>query len=230
MNPQTASCHSSHIRGAPLKSSPVPADNARSRTEWELPTVLMITCFLIGLLTVPLLGGRLRALADTRLHRARWLGAALVVQIVVVSVLPNLPVLLAAALHIASYALAGVFLWSNRTITGLWLVALGTASNSLAILANGGVMPASRAALERAGLLNLGAQFENSAVVPNARIAFLGDIFAVPDNIPFANVFSIGDIAIVIGALVAVHQLCRRRATRQPTNELRSIRTPQRVS
>ena len=52
-------------------------------------------------------------------------------------------------------------------------------------------------------------QFENSAISSGSRLWFLGDVFAVPHGWPFANVFSVGDVVIVVGLLVLVHRACR---------------------
>ncbi|MEP1124001.1 MAG: DUF5317 family protein [Ilumatobacter sp.] len=57
-----------------------------------------------------------------------------------------------------------------------------------------------------------GAAFENSNVNADARLAFLGDVFAIPANWPLANVFSIGDVIIVVAATYLAHVWCRRTA------------------
>jgi hypothetical protein len=68
-------------------------------------------------------------------------------------------------------------------------------------------MPASRAAQIAAGLV--GRQgFENSAAVAHPNLGFLGDVFAVPADLPLANVFSIGDALLVLGTFLVVHRQC----------------------
>jgi Family of unknown function (DUF5317) len=57
-------------------------------------------------------------------------------------------------------------------------------------------------------------EFVNSRALPHARLQFLGDIFAIPRSWPLHNVFSIGDVLIVIGAFVLLHSLCRSRLAR----------------
>ena len=100
-----------------------------------------------------------------------------------------------------TYLLAGYFLWANRHLPGFWLIGLGGLLNFLAIASNGGTMPASASALATAGLLHeAGGEFVNSTTLGNPNLAFLGDIFATPAWIPFANVFSLGDVCIVLGA------------------------------
>ena len=108
-------------------------------------------------------------------------------------------------LHVASYALAAVFVVANRRLAGMRMLALGATLNLIAILANNGVMPASRSALRTAGMLTISTDFLNSAAVAHPRLLFLGDILAVPHTVPFANVYSIGDVCIAIGVAIAIH-------------------------
>ncbi len=170
--------------------------------------MIIVAAVLLGALTVPLFGGRFRGLADAQLRRGWCLLAALAGQILITSIMPDLPSTFARTIHLATYVLATMFLWSNRRIVGLWIVAIGAGLNVLAITLNSGVMPASTAALRRAGLDIAGRDFRNSAPVPHARLSFLGDVFAIPIGWPFANVFSVGDVLIVIGVVLALHELC----------------------
>jgi hypothetical protein len=47
--------------------------------------------------------------------------------------------------------------------------------------------------------------------VDHPRLARLGDRYAVPKGWPASNVFSVGDVLIVLGATLGVHQICRSR-------------------
>lgn len=172
--------------------------------------MVLIVAFVLVVVSVPLTGGRLSQLADVRL---RWLAApvgALALQLLVVSVLPAaLPRAVAIALHLLTIALALAFLALNRSVRGLWLVTLGGAANAAAIGANGGVMPASPAALVTAGLDPVPHGFVNSVAVSQPRLALLGDVFAIPAHWPLANVFSIGDVVLLLGAALFLHRACR---------------------
>jgi hypothetical protein len=173
--------------------------------------LLLVVCFAVAVLTVPLAGGRLARLASLSLARAWALGVALAIQVLIISVIPEGAPGLHAVAHVASYGFVVAFLVANRGVPGLWLVAIGAGLNLVAIAANGGVMPASRAALARAGQSVESESFANSAAVTDAKLAFLGDIFAVPQPLPFANVFSVGDVCIVLGAALVVHRVCDSR-------------------
>ncbi len=168
--------------------------------------------FLIFVATVPLFGGTLSKLGEIRLRGWWSILASLVIQIVLIEVLSDaLDGVVAAALHLASYCLAFVFVWTNRHVVGMGIIVLGGVLNAAAIAANGGVMPARLEALETAGIISDSPTFENSAPVENARLAFLGDVFAIPEGIPFANVFSVGDVLLVFGAGITVHIVAESR-------------------
>jgi hypothetical protein len=153
------------------------------------------------LLLVPFGGGRILALVDLRFRRLWLLWAALGLQIFLF--MPGGPAWPAA--HLASYALAGAFAWENRRIPFLWLVCLGGALNLVAITANGGTMPARPAAVAAAGLTSSGPS--NSGVVAHPHLAFLGDVFAIPASWPLHNVFSVGDVVLVVAAGLLMHRV-----------------------
>jgi hypothetical protein len=54
----------------------------------------------------------------------------------------------------------------------------------------------------------------NSGVVEHPKLAFLGDVFAVPAQFPLANVFSVGDVLIILGVGMASWRICGTRWTR----------------
>lgn len=157
----------------------------------------------IGLIAGALLGGRLEAIAETRI---RWWPVAIVAFAVQVLIFGPLDRVVGAAgtpLYLAStIAVVGVVLL-NRRIPGLVVVAIGALSNLAAIVANGGLMPADAGALALAGL-DPSEGFTNSVVLERPALGPLTDIFALPDGVPFANVFSVGDVLIGIGIAVAI--------------------------
>jgi hypothetical protein len=169
---------------------------------------------LINALAVPLFGGRLAALADVRARFAWVLLVALGLQLIGISV-PGIPEGLRPVLLLTSYPVACVFVVANRHLPGMPLIVLGTLLNLIAMSVNGGVMPASPSALVAAGLPLQNQGYVNSGLVEGARLAFLGDIFAIPEPVPMHNVFSVGDISIGLGAVVAMHGLCGSRLRRR---------------
>jgi hypothetical protein len=172
--------------------------------------VFLVAVVLVSALAVPLFGGRLGALLEVHLRHVWAIFAALGLEIAAIE-LPGLPDRLRAALLVAAYPILAVFLIANRRIPGMPLVALGGAMNLLAISVNGGIMPASPSALAGAGLAVGEPGFHNSAVLPDPRLAFLGDVFFIPASWPLSNVFSVGDVLIGLGVAWALHRICRSR-------------------
>ena len=175
--------------------------------------MFLAVCLLASLASVAVVGGRLDALADLRFRQPWLLGVAFGLQLLVISVAPAGDAWWHQTLHLASYAIGGAFVVRNRQVPFLWLIGAGGLMNLAAIAANGGVMPARPAALAAAGLAS-GPGFANSAPLAHPRLAFLGDVFAIPDAVPLANVFSLGDVCIAVGALVLLHRVCGARPQR----------------
>ena len=167
--------------------------------------------FLLCLVTVPVAGGRLGALALVRM-RAKWLLAAgLGLQVLIISIVPEGSQRVHAAVHLGSYALVACFVAANLSVPYLWLIALGGALNAIAISFNGGVMPADAGALAAAGIASDPHAFSNSIAVPDPQLSFLGDVLWLPASWPVNNVFSIGDCLILLGAFLALHTIAGSR-------------------
>jgi hypothetical protein len=97
----------------------------------------------------------------------------------------------------------------NLRLPGMPLIVLGAVSNMAAILANGGYMPATPEALASLGK-TAPTIYSNSAVVPEPALAPLIDRFALPHWLPFANVFSLGDVLLSVGVFVLVVTVMHR--------------------
>jgi hypothetical protein len=176
----------------------------------------MLMALLAGLLvaTVPLFGGHLRALAHVRIKSFWLIAGALALQVVAISVVPTWPRAVLVSAHLVSYVMAGWFVWLNRRVSGLPIVALGGALNAVTIAVNGGTLPASRSALATAGIHPVAGDFNNSGVLAHPHLAWLGDVIPVPASVPMANVFSIGDLLILLGLAYGLHHLCGSRLVR----------------
>ena len=172
--------------------------------------ITLYVCLLLLVVHALLPGSDLRLLARVRLRHTWLVWSALGSQVLIISVLPDAGGLSQAA-HLLTYALAGAFAVLNMRSAGTWVVGAGGGLNLAAILANGGVMPASADALAASGWEATPGQFANSDVVTDARLAFLGDVFATPSWLPVDSVFSIGDVVVVVGIAVFLHQTCRPR-------------------
>ena len=181
-----------------------------------LPSDQMFILYAIvaGLLIGFLLGGRLEAIAETQ-FRWGWLAIlALAIQLVLFSPLGGGLGDATRWIYLASTALVVIVVVANLRLPGLPIVLLGALSNLAAIVANGGSMPASPAALAAlGGSVHSGPT--NSVVLEHPALEPLTDIFAMPAWIPFANIFSIGDVLIAIGVAVALAAAMRPRIARR---------------
>jgi hypothetical protein len=179
--------------------------------------MILIAAAVACVISVPLTGGHLGRLLEVRL-RWRWAAlAALALQVVITTLATSGSPGLHAQLHIASYALAAACVLANRRIAGLPVLALGAALNTMAIIANAGVMPASAHAMRLAGL-TAAAHFANSAPVTHPHLLAIGDVIPVPGPWPLGNVISIGDILIVAGLLIILHRGSRATPSPAPSD------------
>ena len=97
----------------------------------------------------------------------------------------------------------------NLDLPGIWLVVLGAICNMAAIASNGGYMPATPEALASLGK-TAPTIYSNSAVVASPNLPWLIDRFALPRGLPFANVFSVGDVLLATGVFVLLVVVMRR--------------------
>jgi hypothetical protein len=173
--------------------------------------MIIALVYLAVLVSVPLARGRITALADLQLRLPGLAVAAILIQVVVISLLPGGVHWVHTTLHMGSYVLLGAFAFANRRIPGLPFIALGGLLNFIAISANGGIMPADRDAIASLAHKTAKGDFANSQVLAHPKLQFLGDVFATPASWPLHNVFSIGDIVLVLGVAVLVHVACGSR-------------------
>lgn len=157
-----------------------------------------------------LLGGRIERLGETHVRWAPLAIAGLAIQLVLFAD-PVAAVVGDAGppVYVTSTALVLAVVLANLSLPGVPVIALGAASNLVAILANGGWMPADPAALATAGE-TIGDGYSNSIVVADPALRPLTDIFATPAWLPLSNVFSVGDVLIAAGLAWAVVAAMRR--------------------
>jgi hypothetical protein len=168
--------------------------------------VLLLYSIAAGLIIGRLAGGRLGNLVHVRFAWWPLALAGLAVQLVLFAdpveqhVGPEGP-----AIYVGSTLLVLVALLRNIALSGLAIIAVGAVLNLIPVVANGGAMPSSPEAwLALNGVAAVPAgHFSNSVLIgPETLFPLLGDIFVWPRPLPLANVFSIGDAVIAIGAVV----------------------------
>jgi hypothetical protein len=172
--------------------------------------VFILYAVLVGLVLGVLLGGDLRRLSAVSFHWKPVILAGLFFQVILFSA----PVTerigsLGPPLYVASTLAVLAAVLRNASLPGLVVVFAGGLSNLVAIVANGGYMPASAEAMASLGK-SQPEGYSNSAVLASPALQPLTDIFALPRWLPFANVFSIGDVLIGIGVAWAIVAIMRK--------------------
>ena len=171
--------------------------------------MLLVVALALVVAAVPLWRGRWSALARIRVRYVWLVPAAFGLQFLIMAVLEFDSPVVAPVLHLVTYALAGAFVVVNRAIRWLWVIGVGWASNTLVIAANDGVMPTSASAARTLGRTSA-ERFENSAVLDDPRLLFLGDVLVTPPWLPFRSAYSIGDVLLVVGFALLVWSASRR--------------------
>ena len=168
--------------------------------------MVLLIGVLIGLLAGFALGGSFDRLADIELRGSALFGVVLAVQVVAYpsGLLPfSLSDGVATALWLCSYAALVLLAVLNRRLRGFPIAAAGTLANLVAVLANGGHMPALPSALAGAGT-PIEHLHNNSVVADHAHLSWLIDRWSAPGWVPAANVYSVGDVLLAVGTVVIV--------------------------
>jgi MFS family permease len=193
---------------------------------------LLIAC-LAGFALAWAAGANPRLLVDVRL---RWTGlvlGALAIQLLLFAVRVPLPHSISTRnAHLASYVLLLVFGIRNSRLPGFGLAALGLASNALVIFLNGGRMPVGVSAwADSTGATSdafVNGVYNNVAAASSgSHLAFLGDVFAIPHALPFANTFSIGDVLLVAGATFFVYRNGRGKEDKASSRAFEPLQVPE---
>lgn len=159
-----------------------------------------------------LLGGRLEGLLALRFRWAALAVGGLLVQVVLFTPFGDeLAGDLAPTIYVASTVAVFIAVLANLRLRGMAIVAVGALANLLAIVSNGGAMPADPGALVIAGFSGPG-EHTNSVVLAEPAFRPLTDIFALPAPLPMANVFSVGDVLIGLGVAIVIVAAMRRPA------------------
>lgn len=188
--------------------------------------IVFEACLAVLVLEALVFRGRLVRLAQLRIRRLWLVWLALLDQFLVISILPGSASAALAAANLGAYVAAGAFVWINRRIPGIVLIAIGGGCNVAAIAANHGTMPASATALRASGWRPSPGHFVNSAVVAHPRLSWLGDIFSTPHWLPGHDVFSVGDVLVIAGIALLVALTCRKPPAPERAPEAGSVAPP----
>jgi hypothetical protein len=164
--------------------------------------LFLLPALFLGLAFALVVGGRPSRLVEVRFRLTGLVLLSFGGQVVLFTRLGSwVPDEAVRPVHLGTYGLLVLFALANLRIRALLPVLLGMGLNAAAIAANGGRMPISSAAASAAGL----EPTARSNVDADAdRLWFLGDIFALPYQLPYANIFSVGDLLIGFGMMAFI--------------------------
>jgi hypothetical protein len=165
-------------------------------------------------------GGSLRNLTDLRMRHMSLVLAAFLLQLLIFPPVGAAIIPIATApIYLLSLILLAIWVILNRQLPGIVLIGLGVVMNLAAIAANGGYMPVDPAAAAYAGNLaryvgESDSIVNNSIATTDVRLWILTDIFPMPAGVPFAKVYSLGDILLTTGISVLCYSTLRGRLRR----------------
>ena len=179
----------------------------------------MLRLFIIVLVIIVALlrGGSLLNIAAVQL---RWLPLVIigfVLQLLIFTPFARSPLVAFATVPIYLLSMFLLVIWvaANWRIPGMALIAIGLALNVIAIGTNGGHMPVAPESARYAGTIGNytsdGALVANNSIATqdNVRFWLLTDIIAIPKQVPFATVISIGDVLLTIGVGILCYRTIR---------------------
>jgi hypothetical protein len=179
--------------------------------------ILAVVCFAL------LRGGRLTNLATIRVRRMSLVLASFTIRILIDTPFLTAPLVRfwTTPLFLLSFGLLVWWIWENRHLAGGLLIGAGIVMNLAAIAANGGAMPVDPVAALYAGKplqeTTAGALADVHRTFSDATALWmLTDIFPIPAGIPFAAVYSIGDIILTIGIAILCYRTMLMPATLMP--------------
>jgi hypothetical protein len=188
--------------------------------------MLLLYAIPLGIVAGLARGGALSGLATVRIRLATLAVAGLVFQLILFS--PPVAAALGSGgvvgpvLYVGSTLAVLLALLANYRQPGFRLIVVGAVLNLVAIIANGGFMPASPdawAMLHGAAGLPTNTLTNSTLAGAQTAFAFLGDNFVLPRPLPFANVFSMGDALIAGGGAWFIARTMARRVSPPTTSQ-----------
>lgn len=164
-------------------------------------------------ITVALLrGGSLHHIAALRLRWLPLVFGSLALQLLIFTPFRDMSLVTVAtpSIYLLSMLLLAAWLVMNRHIPGLLFMAAGLVLNLVALATNGGYMPVTPDAVGMAGVrldFDAHGRYNNSILLlaGQTNLWLLTDIIPIP----FAGVFSIGDVLLTLGVAIACYRTIR---------------------
>lgn len=162
--------------------------------------MFLVPFLVIGIVIGYIQGGRLSALSQISLRYGSLVAMALAIQVTlfICDFTPYSSLPEGTVANIISYMLVIAFLFLNRQVKLIEVVAGGLTLNFLAIVSNGGYMPGPTAAFAST------ASAASSMELARSSLWYLGDIILLPLTYSVRYAISVGDILIALGMLVII--------------------------
>lgn len=172
--------------------------------------LFILTSVILAIVVGMILGGKWGNLLTHKFKRSELVFVSLLIQLIIFNsvwfqYVNN--IFVTRFLYIVSMVLLLIFLSANLNVKGIKLLAVGIFANSIAIISNGGHMPASKQGLssilsdeEFISMLSGGTLNNSMLISEKTNFKFLCDIFYIPG----LNVFSAGDVFIAIGSYITI--------------------------
>ena len=180
---------------------------------------MLRVAFVVAVIAVALLrGGTLRNFAALPIRWAPLAILGFLLQPLAFLVLAEIPGLawITTPSYLLSMGLLCAWVALNWRVAGMPLIAAGLLMNLLAVATNGGHMPVDPAAARFAGVyddlvgLDPAVSKHVLTVDGQTRLWLLTDVVGLPKGLPFAPVWSLGDIVLTTGIALLCYRTIRR--------------------
>lgn len=178
---------------------------------------MIIEGILLGILIGKLKGGRFKRLGHSILKLPWIIFFAFSLQLltsIMISLGETTIIKYRLILYALSYCLLIISLFFNIQFQSIWFIIIGSLANFIAIIFNGGSMPIDINQLRRMKLINLLTSIETGGLPQYISIEkaagytkYLGKILATPNIYPLKQIFSVGDLLVVLGIFLLIQKM-----------------------
>jgi hypothetical protein len=174
----------------------------------------MIKVFVVFFFVVLALlrGGSLLNINSIKFHWNFLVFSSIIIQVLIFTPFRSISLITFAIPWLYSLSMGMLVAWVflNRHIPGMVIIALGLLSNTLAIVSNGGFMPVSQSALQ---IAKVSLDFNEQGYANNSVLFQQGQhhLWVLCDILPLPQVavYSIGDVLLTAGVALACYRIIR---------------------
>lgn len=174
---------------------------------------MLLDVLIISLIIAFLRGGKFKRLAEIDLRRIELIVISFVIQYIIVKAGESGATWIqkwGVYLYVSSYILLLLSIWYNRHIKEMLIFGVGIFINFVVIVANGGHMPVSLVALQKAGMAYMLPLLQSKSYIihtlmdSQTKLKLLADVIPLPSPYPRPRVLSIGDVIMGIGVFFLI--------------------------